>query len=181
MTLAEKKIVFTYEDLLHWENDQKRHELIKGDHFMTPSPSYEHQRIAFKLAVQIELYVQENQLGDVFVAPVDVVLSDYDVLVPDIGFVRAERLTIIADGVVKGAPDLVVEVLSPSSLQRDKSSKFKQYSLYGVKEYWIVDPDKQTIEVHDLEEQKRIAIFGSRQRLNSPTFPDINLEMCKIF
>jgi len=181
MPVAEKKIIFTYDDLLNWEEDKFRHELIEGEHFMTPSPSVYHQKISINLSWRLKDYIDANNLGIVLAAPTDVKLSDIDLLVPDIFFVRASRLHILKEKYLCEAPDLVIEILSPSTSKRDKDLKFKRYTHYGVLEYWIVDPQKQSIDVYNLEEQKLIAVFTIDQKLNSPMFPDIQLELQKIF
>ncbi|MBN1479338.1 Uma2 family endonuclease [candidate division KSB1 bacterium] len=181
MKVADKKIVFTYDDLLEWEDDHHRHELIEGDHFMTPSPNLYHQQISINLAWHLKKYVDERNLGIVLAAPADIKLSDIDVLVPDIFFVEQERAEQVRGNYLAEAPALVVEILSPSTAKRDRDIKHKRYAVYGVREYWIVDPDKQTIEIHDLVQQKLICLFSKDERLNSPTFPDINLALDKIF
>ena len=181
MSVAEKKIIFTYDDLLNWEDDHLRHELIEGEHFMTPSPSVYHQKISINLSWRLKDYVDEYNLGIVLAAPTDVKLSDIDLLVPDIIFVKADRLNILKQNYINEAPDLVIEILSPSTSKRDKDLKFKRYTHYGVQEYWIVDPEKQSIEVYNLGEQKLIAVFTVDQKLNSPMFADIQLELQKIF
>ncbi len=181
MAVAEKKILFTYDDLLNWEEDNFRHELIEGEHFMTPSPSIYHQKISINLAWALKKYVDTNKLGLVLTAPADVKLSEIDLLVPDIFFVKASRLHIVKENYICEAPDLVIEILSPSTSKRDKDLKFKRYSYYGVPEYWIVDPQKQSIDVYDLQEQKLAAVFTIGQILNSPMFPDIHLELQRIF
>ncbi|MBN1561962.1 Uma2 family endonuclease [candidate division KSB1 bacterium] len=181
MKVAEKKIVFNYDDLVHWEDDHYRHELIEGDHFMTPSPNLYHQRISANLFWYLKEYVDERNLGIVLAAPTDIKLSDIDVLVPDIFYVEQERADRLYGNFLGEAPALVVEILSPSTAKRDREIKYKRYALYGVKEYWIVDPEKQAIEVHDLTQKKRISIFTKDEQLNSPTFADLNLPHNKIF
>lgn len=181
MKVADKKIVFTYDDLLEWEDDHYRHELIEGDHFMTPSPNLYHQSISANLFWHLKKYVDERKLGIVLAAPADIKLSDIDVLVPDIFYVKQERADQVHGNYLTEAPALVVEILSPSTAKRDRDIKYKRYAVYGVKEYWIVDPEKQTIETHDLEQQKLIRIFSKSEQLNSPTFPDLNLPLNKIF
>lgn len=181
MSLAEKKIVFTYQDLLNWEDDQKRHELIEGEHFMTPSPNTHHQEISMNLSWFLRTYIERHKLGKLFAAPTDVVLSDMDVFVPDLFFIAKVKIVHIEKQYVKAAPDLVIEILSPATADRDRETKFKRYALYGVKEYWIVDPAKRQIEVFNLARQELIERFGKDGVLNTPTFPDIDLEVKKIF
>lgn len=181
MKVADKKIVFTYDDLLHWEDDHYRHELIEGDHFMTPSPNLYHQKISINLVWHLKKYVDERNLGIVLAAPADIKLSDIDVLVPDIFFVEQERAEQVRGKYLEEAPALVVEILSSSTAKRNRDIKYKRYAVYGVKEYWIVDPESQEIEIHGLEQQKLLRLFSRNEQLNSPTFPDINVPLAKIF
>ena len=118
---------------------------------MAPAPSTRHQRILRALQSMIWPMVRDNGLGQVFFAPYDVILSIEDVVQPDLLFVTKEREGIISERGCEGAPDLVVEVLSPSTEQRDRELKRKVYAKYGVVEYWLVDPDSRTIEVMELE------------------------------
>ena len=180
MSLAEKKILFTYRDLLNWEDDQKRHELIEGGHIVTPSPNIYHQELSGNLFWYLKTYIEEKNLGKLFAAPTDVVLSDIDVFVPDLFFIAQAKIAHIDKQYVSTAPDVVIEILSPSTANRDRETKFKRYAVYGVKEYWIVDPEKQQIDVFDLEQQKLIEMFPKDGVLNTPTFPDIHLELTKV-
>ncbi len=181
MSVARKKIMFTYDDLQYWENDHLRHEIIEGEHYMSPSPIPYHQIVSGNLFYEILDYVKKKQLGKIFSAPIDVVFHDSDVCVPDLVFVSNKNRHIIGDKNIQGAPDLIIEILSPGTEKLDKGLKYKRYAYYGVKEYWIVDPKAQLIEVHDLEEQALLQVFPKNQILNTPTFPDIDLNLSKIF
>lgn len=181
MPLAQKKVIFTYQDLQNWEPDNYRHEIIEGEHFMTPSPSTYHQRIVGKLYNILYDHVEQHDLGELFIAPIDVVFHEIDVFVPDLVFVRKENSLIIGEKNIQGAPDLIIEVMSPSSVSRDKEMKYKRYAYYGVKEYWIVDMNKKLVEIYDLEENKLVNVIPQKQKLNSPMFEDLNLELSRIF
>lgn len=181
MPLAEKKIIFNYNDLVNWEEDQRRHELIEGEHFMTPSPNTYHQEISGNLFWHLKTYIEKHCLGKLFAAPTDVVLSDIDVFVPDLFFIAKSNVEKIQKQYVNVAPDLLIEILSPSTANRDKETKFKRYALYSVKEYWIVDPEGRRIDVYDLQSQTLIQSFAKNDVLNTPTFPDINLRLERIF
>ena len=117
----------TYDDLAALPDDRFRHELIDGQHFMTPSPYTIHQRVSSRLFVAIHENVKRTSSGEVFFAPFDVVFSDYDVVEPDLLYVSNERSSIITEKNVQGAPDLVVEVLSPGTRSRDKKLKRDLY------------------------------------------------------
>lgn len=181
VSIAPKKIRFTYDDLLLWEDDHLRHEIIEGEHFMSPSPTPYHQHISRNLLYEIWDYVKKNDLGVVFDAPIDVVFHQSDVCVPDIVFVRNENQHIVREKNIQGAPDLIIEILSEGTESRDRHLKYKRYACYGVKEYWIVDPPKKRIEVHDLQKQQLLGMFAHTQTLNTPTFPDIHLDLSAIF
>jgi Uma2 family endonuclease len=139
---------FTYEDFLNFPNDRTRHEIIDGDHHVTPSPNTRHQRVSMALALMLGSYLKQHAIGEVFTAPLDVVLSDLDVVEPDLLYISRERVASITDQHVRGAPDLVMEILSLGTRKTDEVTKRNLYDRFGVKEYWIVDPDLDTIKVY---------------------------------
>lgn len=147
--VVEKK-KYTYEDYLKTPED-KRYELINGELLMTPSPIPKHQRISGKLEFVVRKFVTENNLGEVFDAPCDVYLDDENVIQPDILFISKNRLDIIGEKNIQGAPNLVVEIISENSVYRDMVQKKKLYAKFNVKEYWIVIPEEEEIEVYILE------------------------------
>ena len=137
-SIIEKKR-YTYDDYLKTPDD-KRYELIEGELYMTPSPITNHQRISRKIEFLLEKFVTENELGEIFDAPYDVYFDDENVVQPDILFISKDRLNIIGDKNLQGAPDLVIEILSESNAYRDLIQKKKLYAMHGVKEYWIKEP-----------------------------------------
>ena len=147
MTIRNPAIKFTYEDYRNTSDDE-RCELLDGEFIMAPAPSIGHQRIDTRLVSSLHTFVKERCLGEVLCPPCDVVLSNTNVVQPDLLFVSREREHILRGGDnVQGAPDLVVEILSPSTAARDKSLKRDLYAKHGVLEYWFVDPVAQTITV----------------------------------
>jgi len=154
--VAKKK--YTYQDYLKTPDDQ-RYELIEGELFMTPAPKIRHQRISGKLGYKLRSYVMEN-LGEVLDAPCDVYLDEETVVQPDILFISRDRLCIVGEDNVQGAPDLVVEILSESSAYRDAIQKKMLYARFGVKEYWIVAPKEKMIELYLLK-NKEYALAGT--------------------
>jgi Uma2 family endonuclease len=142
---------WTYRRYLELDDDQ-RYEILDGELLMTPAPGTQHQRIALKLSRRFADFVEERGLGEVFPAPTDVVLDDDQVVQPDVLFVRKDRLHIVQPRAIHGAPDLVVEILSPASLRTDRHRKASLYERAGVTEYWIVDPANRALEVHLLGE-----------------------------
>lgn len=127
-----------------------RHEIIDDDLVMTPAPSRRHQRISIHLSTAVHTFVRAHHLGEVYHAPFDVLFADGDFVQPDLVFVRRDRLDVLSERGVEGAPDLVVEIASPSTAQRDRGIKLDRYRLYGVDEYWVVDPESRTVEVWKL-------------------------------
>ena len=134
----------TYQDYLNMDGDE-RYELIDGELIMVGAPNEAHQIASIELGSRMHIFARANELGRVLDAPFDVILSDTDVVQPDILFVSNERAHIRTPANIRGAPDLVVEILSPSSASRDWRDKFELYSKHGVKEYWIVDPANRTV------------------------------------
>jgi len=138
----------TYQDLLEMPDDGLRHELIDGAHFVTPSPNIRHQRLVGRLHYALMRHVESQPGTEVFLAPLDVVFSDRNVVEPDVIYVSAERSAIVGVANLQAAPDLVVEVLSPGTKKRDLGLKRDLYERWGVPEYWVVDPDHDVVHVH---------------------------------
>jgi len=137
----------TYDDFLCFPDDGRRHELIDGEHFVTPSPATIHQRLVRKLVVALDSQLSAGRLGEVFAAPFDVVMSNHDVVEPDLLVVMNDQRDILTEKHVRGAPAIVVEILSPGTRQRDEILKRQLYARAGVREYWMVDPEGQAISV----------------------------------
>ncbi len=182
MAVSNPTVKFTYEDYLNTPED-KRYELIDGDLLMTPAPGELHQRVSILLGSKLFQFASENNLGRVYVAPFDVVLSDLDVVQPDLLFVSNQRSRIITPENVQGAPDLVVEILSPTTATRDTTFKRVLYSRHGVREYWIVDTEEETITV--LLPGKRglevAEVCGAGERLTSAALRGFRLNIDDVF
>ena len=136
----------TYQDYANTPDDE-RYQLIDGDLIMSESPIIAHQDNQRKLGNQMTNFVERNDLGVVYSPNTDVVLSDTDVVQPDLLFISKERQHIIGEANIQDAPDLVVEILSPSTARRDWGVKRELYAKHGVKEYWIADPANKTVWV----------------------------------
>ncbi len=151
---------WTYGDYLKLDDD-KRYEIIEGELLEMPAPSTTHQRLVGRLFRLMSEFVEEKDLGEVFVSPVDVILSETNVVQPDVVFVSKERSEIVKEKGVFGAPDLVVEVISPSTLKRDTEDKKRIYAEHGVKELWLVFPGERAVEVFTLRGSSyEICSFG---------------------
>jgi Uma2 family endonuclease len=174
---------FTYEDLQHIPPDRNRYEIVDGELFVSPSPITLHQRIVTNLAAQLWQHVRKHRLGEVFVAPLDVVFTFSTVLEPDLIFVSEPRRRIIGEKNLAGPPDLVVEVLSESTAKLDLEIKPKQYALYGVSEFWRVDPSEKTLEVFRLKEGEYdlVTSLGFDDSLTSPLFPGLILPVSSLW
>jgi Uma2 family endonuclease len=174
---------FSVDDYLSLPDDGKRYQVIAGDLVMTPAPETKHQIVLMRLARILADFLEENDLGQILIAPCDVVLSPEDVVQPDIFFVSAERKHIVGEKNVIGAPDLVIEVLSPSTEEWDRRAKMAVYSRSRVKESWIVDPDSECIEMRVLQKNawKRARIFGKKEVLTTSLLPGCRVPIAKIF
>ena len=183
MATAQPVLKFTYEDYRTTPED-KRYELLDGDLLATPTPNLKHQEVQFELGIQLGRFVKERALGEFFFAPCDVVLSDHDVVQPDLLFVSRERAHLLSGGdAVRGAPDLVVEILSPATAGRDRGYKHALYARHGVAEYWLVDPADETIAIHRLRDGALVVAhtFGRGQTLRSPLLAGFALDVDSVF
>lgn len=182
MTVVTDKRKYTYKDYLNMSDD-KRYELIGGDLMMAPAPIPYHQWISKNIEYEIERFVREKKLGRVFDAPCDVYLDEENVVQPDILFVSEERTHIIGKTHIQGAPDLAVEILSESTAYTDLMKKKRLYARFGVKEYWIVDPDGKTIELHCLREGVFVLFksLSENDELESLLLPGLKIKLSPVF
>ena len=164
-------------------DDRNQYELFDGELVMTPSPNTRHQRIVGQLHAELLAYVREHSSGEIFVAPLDTIFDQYTVMQPDILFVSRERVPEVVKERIEGAPDIVVEVLSPSTFHKDLRRKMHVYSQFGVREYWIVDPEEQTMDLyHRVGEKLELARrFAVQETFQSPLLPGLQLEVRSIF
>ncbi len=143
----------TYDDLRQMPDDRNRYEIINGELLVSPAPSRAHQLLAGALYAVVRAHVRAHRLGDLVFAPVDVRLGPHNIVEPDLLFIRANRRNIYKPkGVVEGPPDLVVEIISPSSSSIDQVRKTALYASAGVPEYWLPDPEHRTFRMLVLED-----------------------------
>ena len=183
MATAQPVFKFTYEDYRTAPPD-KRYELLDGELLLTPAPNLKHQRLQLRLGMRLALFIEERGLGELFFAPCDVVLSDTDVVQPDLLFVSRERRHLLSGGDnVRGAPDLVVEILSPATADRDRGYKRTLYAKHGVKEFWLVDPAAETISIlRPRGGSPAVAhTFGRNETLRSPLLAGFELDLEAVF
>ncbi len=176
---------FTLADFMRFPNDGKRHEIIDGEHYVTPSPNMRHQAISGRLFLAIGNFLAANpHLGRVFYAPFDVILSNHDVVEPDLLVIAADQLDILTPKNVRGAPAIVVEVLSPGTRRVDKIRKRRLFERSGVREYWLVDPELDLIKVFRLgadESFPRAIELTGDDVLQTPILPGLAVALADLF
>ena len=164
----------TYDDLMLFPDDGLRHEIIDGEHYVTPSPSVPHQVLVGRLYFEIELFLRTHPgHGRAFVSPLDVVFTRWDVVEPDLLFVAATQDEILTAKNVQGAPALVIEILSPGTRRTDEHAKRQLFDRGGVREYWIVDPDFNVVTVFRRQADgsfPRVAELAHAEVLATPSF-----------
>jgi Uma2 family endonuclease len=184
---ASPGLKLTCDDLLLFpENNGKRHELIDGEHYVTASPHLRHQRIVGNLFSVIDSWLREHPIGRVYLAPVDVVFSRVDVVVPDLLYVSNQRMAEIGTAKnLQGAPELVIEIGSPSTRGRDETIKRRLYERSGVDEYWIVDPETEVVRVYrrDAKAFTRVSELSrdAGDVLTTPLLPGLEFPVARIF
>lgn len=168
----------TYADYVALPDDGKRYEILDGELVVTPAPSRKHQRVVLRLAALLDTHVTAHNLGEVDIAPFDVILSDPNVVQPDIIFVATDRLPSFSDRGFDGAPTLAVEVLSPSTARVDRHRKLEIYARHRVPWYWIADPEARTIDVHVLagSSYRTPDQFSGDPLVDLPPFPCLRLD-----
>jgi Uma2 family endonuclease len=176
------KPVWTYQDYCVLPQDLNRHEIIEGDHIVTPSPGTRHQIILGSLLYFLESYIRTHELGTLLTAPLDVVLAPTSVVQPDLLFIRKDREHVVTEPNIQGPPDLVVEILSPSTAALDKGGKMALYAKYAVPHYWILDSIRFTLETYELEEThySLVAQFGKDEKARSSLFPGLEIPMAEL-
>jgi len=186
MTYTDSGTGLTYDDYLLFPDDGLRHELIGGEHFVSPAPNRPHQAILMNVGGMIWTYLQAHPIGRVYMAPFDIILSTQDIVQPDLVYFSLQRMSELEmDPRVKGAPNLIVEIASPSTRRRDRTTKRLLYGRFGVDEYWIVDPREQRIDVlrrggSPFRPAAELSLTN-RDVLTTPLLPDAQLPLTTIF
>jgi len=177
-----KEKVWTYKDYLKL-NDDKRYEVINGRLYEMPAPGFGHQKLVLKMAIIIKNFTDGRKLGEIVPSPFDVILSEDIVVQPDIVFISKENLKNIREGRLFSAPDLVVEIVSPTSYYRDRYEKFRIYEEAGIKEYWLVYPGEKTIEVWVLKEGKYelYSIASNEGKVKSKVLENFEVDLKEVF
>ncbi|MCI0418016.1 MAG: Uma2 family endonuclease [Acidobacteria bacterium] len=174
--------IWTYADYCVLPQDYRRHEIVEGEHIVTPSPTARHQKVLAALQFLLDSHVRSQKLGTLLAAPMDVVLSETSVIQPDLLFVSTLREHIITEPYVDGPPDLVIEVLSASTASMDRGGKMRLYAKYRIPHYWIVDAKEVTLETFELREAEYQlqAKFDKTETAVSKLFPGLQIPMAEL-
>ena len=186
MRPASPGVKLTYDDFVLFPDDGKRHELIDGEHYVTPSPNTRHQRISGNLYLLIGNWLEDHPIGRLFYAPYDVVFSDLDVVEPDLLYLSNERAAQVLTPLhARGVPELVVEIASKGTRKRDETIKRRLYERVGVSEYWVVDPETDVVHVYRREREGFARpVEQSREEgdvLTTPLLPGLEMPLARIF
>ena len=181
--MQQTELFLTYDDYLTLPSDGKRYEILEGELIMSPVPEPKHQDAIGHLYTAIQSLVSSHSLGKVYFAPIDVVLSMTDIVQPDLVFISTDRLAFVKKKNIVAAPDLVVEVVSPSTAVTDRTCKKSLYEKFGVREYWIVDIEHQSVEVYSLRESHfgSLTVFVNSESIASSVLPGFSLPASHIF
>lgn len=177
----------TYDDLLLLPDDDLRHEIIDGVHYVTPSPSLSHQELVGRLYLSLGGFVEDRpDRGRAILAPFDVVFSFHDVVEPDLVFVASDQREILTEKNIRGTPALVIEVLSPSTRKRDQGIKLRLYERTGVREYWLIDPVGRAVTVYRRGADGSFArpsdlTADAGETLDTPLLPKWSLSLARLF
>ena len=184
-TVAETATKLTYEDYLLFPDDGLRHEILDGEHYVSPAPNIRHQDVVMNLYRALYAFIRPSRLGRLFCVAVDVLLAKHDIVVPDLIFVRAERAAMFTPANLQGSPDLAVEVLSPSGRKRDEVIKRDRYEKTGVAEYWLVDHEAETVKVFRLEGGRygrpQLLSLPDGDSLTTPLLPGLEIPLAVVF
>ena len=186
MTVSTPGVKLTYDDFVHFPDDGLRHELIDGEHYVTPAPNTKHQAILGQLYLLVGNWLEDHPIGRVFFAPFDVVFSHFDVVEPDLLYLsHARAAEVLTPMHVRGVPELVVEVASKGTRKRDETVKLRLYEQSGVSEYWVVDPKLEVVRVYrQTLDGFAPPIEHSREAgdsLATPILPGLELPLARIF
>jgi Uma2 family endonuclease len=179
-------VKLTYDDYVRFPDDGKRHELIDGKHYVTPSPNLRHQEILGALHLVIASWLEAHPVGRVYFAPLDVIFTRFDVVEPDLLYASHERARAIMTGQwVDGPPELVVEIASPGTRRRDATIKRRLYEREGVSEYWIVEPAQEAVRVlrreSDVFTEPREFTRAAGDVLMTDLLPGLEVPLARVF
>lgn len=178
------RTMLTYEHYLELPNDGRRYEIIRGELYVAPAPSFKHQRVTTRLTTALDTHTRSRRLGEVVTAPCDLVLADSSIVQPDILYISCARSSIIGEANVQGPPDLVVEVVSPSSTRTDQETKRDLYADFGVRYYWVVEPTEEWARAYELGADgfyELVAAAHDDESFSAPPFPDLVIQVADLW
>lgn len=182
-SVQHEKIVLTYEDYITLPNDRNRYEILEGELAVTPSPSFSHQRTSRNLEFILFNHIKAGNLGEIINAPMDVILDNSNIVQPDLVFIKGYKAGSVSARGIEGSPELLVEILSHSTARYDRVSKMQVYARYGVKWYWIVDPQEKTLEEYRNENGSFALIrkAAGEEDFIPSLFPDLTVPLSQVW
>ncbi len=175
--MAAERVILTYKDYEALPDDGRQYEIHEGELFVTPAPTPKHQFTSQNLFIPMHAHVSSRSLGKVLYAPIDVILSEATIVQPDLVYLETRRLSLITSRGIEGPPTLVVQILSPSTIQTNRTTHMQLFARFAVPHYWIVDPEARAIEAYVLREggyDLSMRAAGS-QPVSLPPFTDLAL------
>lgn len=183
-TAIQKRQNWTYDDYVTLPDDLNIYEVIDGELFMSPAPTTKHQIVSMNMERKLDNYVKKQDAGIILHAPIDVLLSPHTIVQPDIIFISKGNMSIITEKNIQGSPDLIIEILSPSTIRRDRIIKMKVYAKYHIKNLWLIDPDNQTLEVFELDKEmtyRLVSGIAYDEECRLSLFPDLTISLNELW
>ena len=177
------RVVLTYADYVALPNDGKRYEIHDGELSVTPAPGRTHQRLVLELGSLLNAHVKARSLGEIDIAPFDVILDDTSIVQPDVVYIARDRSGVVSERGVDGAPTLAIEIMSPSTVQIDRGTKLQLYARHRVPHYWIVDPVARTVEAYTLRSgayELSVRVAGD-EALRAEPYPDLEILLASLW
>ncbi|MCP4251397.1 MAG: Uma2 family endonuclease [bacterium] len=181
--LIPERIRLNYTDYCALPDDGKRYQILDGVLHVSPSPRTIHQRVVFRLGRMLAGYAESHDLGEILIAPMDVLLGDEDIVQPDVIFISRANAAIITEDNIKGVPDLLIEVLSPTRPELDTRDKRQVYARCGVPFYWLVDPVARTLTELELvdEDYGTVVVCQAGDTFSPRLWPDLSIDLNKLW
>ena len=167
-------IILTYDEYAELPSDGRRYEIIEGDLFVTPAPRPKHQNVVGNLHGILFNYLRDHPIGKLYLAPIDLILSPTNVVQPDMLFLSQEKYHFVSDRGIEGPPDLIVEVLSPTTEKTDRTTKSRLYARFGVTQYWLIDPTEKRLEMFRLAGGRFHGPLKSGVNITPALFPNLS-------
>ena len=180
-TLPKPVTKYSYREYECFPNDEFRHEIIDGEHYMSPAPSTPHQKVSRRIQFQLYTQIELKELGEVYDAPTDVELAKHDIVQPDICVIMNDRKEQITRRKILGAPNLVIEILSDSNPSHDQVLKMEMYQRTGVEEYWIVHPEEHWVDQFVLQQGEYKSVGRQTVQIESAAIPQVRVDLNQVW